>query len=235
MADVSLATLREQLDGLREAGAARFAPARFRYLESLSERLGQTRLDSRRSVERLAASLAAFQQDMDHQRQQAQQALADREAPAPELEARLENGEFAAVLRQLRRPATPLADTFAPLHACYNQQGPSEQEDAERDPLSALLRSQEQSLLPKDAPEPPTGPARRELKALRQVRANQQKQRKTRRIDDAITRTPSDAGPLNSHRLVTRAIATLRELSPAYLDRFVSHVDTLMWLEKLKR
>ena len=95
-----------------------------------------------------------------------------------------------------------------------------------------LLHAQESDLLD-DSPEPTqahTPP--RELKALTRARRGQQQQRKRQRIDLALTQTPSDAGPLNSHRLVTSAIRTLQTLSPAYLEHFVNYVETLMVLEK---
>ena len=47
----------------------------------------------------------------------------------------------------------------------------------------------------------------------------------------AVARGPAQAGPLNSHALVLRSLERLRELSPAYLRRFLGHVQTLQWLE----
>jgi hypothetical protein len=48
----------------------------------------------------------------------------------------------------------------------------------------------------------------------------------------AAARAPDNAGPLNSHMLVLRSLALMQDLSPDYLRRFVSHLDTLLWLEK---
>ncbi|HDV6357027.1 TPA: DUF2894 domain-containing protein, partial [Burkholderia cenocepacia] len=39
--------------------------------------------------------------------------------------------------------------------------------------------------------------------------------------------------PLNSNSLVHRSLATMRELSPDYLQQFLSYVDALAWLEDL--
>lgn len=50
-------------------------------------------------------------------------------------------------------------------------------------------------------------------------------------IEQSIVRGPENAGPLNSHMLVLRSLALMRELSPDYLRRFMSHVDTLLWLD----
>ena len=42
-----------------------------------------------------------------------------------------------------------------------------------------------------------------------------------------------DAGPLNSGSLVHRSLTLMRELSPGYLQQFLSYVDTLSWMEQL--
>ncbi|HTH60394.1 MAG TPA: DUF2894 domain-containing protein [Paraburkholderia sp.] len=44
---------------------------------------------------------------------------------------------------------------------------------------------------------------------------------------------PTNAGPLNSSSLVHRALALMREQSPAYLQHFLSYVDALSWLGQL--
>ena len=50
-------------------------------------------------------------------------------------------------------------------------------------------------------------------------------------VDQASTQAPQNAGPLNAHMLVLRTLGLLRELSPDYLRRFLTHTETLMWLE----
>lgn len=51
----------------------------------------------------------------------------------------------------------------------------------------------------------------------------------------AVARAPDNAGPLNSHMLVLRSLALMQDISPDYLRRFVSQVETLLWLEKASR
>ena len=43
---------------------------------------------------------------------------------------------------------------------------------------------------------------------------------------------PKNAAPLNSHHLVHRSLTLMRDLSPEYLDRFMSYVDALLWLDQ---
>ncbi|WP_162203836.1 DUF2894 domain-containing protein [Pseudoxanthomonas suwonensis] len=41
---------------------------------------------------------------------------------------------------------------------------------------------------------------------------------------------PEDAGPLNSGKLVHRALNLMGQLSPQYLRHFLAHLDTLAWI-----
>ncbi|AKM02242.1 DUF2894 domain-containing protein [Burkholderia pyrrocinia] len=49
----------------------------------------------------------------------------------------------------------------------------------------------------------------------------------------SLDQVPRNAGPLNSNSLVHRSLSTMRELSPEYLQQFMSYVDALAWLEDL--
>jgi Protein of unknown function (DUF2894). len=44
---------------------------------------------------------------------------------------------------------------------------------------------------------------------------------------------PESTGPLNSAALVHRAMELMRDLSPGYLQHFLSYVDDLTWMERL--
>jgi hypothetical protein len=51
-------------------------------------------------------------------------------------------------------------------------------------------------------------------------------------VEQAITRKPLNAGPLNSHMLVLQSLGLMRGLSPDYLRRFLVHVESLQWLDQ---
>ena len=53
-----------------------------------------------------------------------------------------------------------------------------------------------------------------------------------RRLTQSLATVPGNAGPLNSHHLMHRALTVMRELSPGYMSRFVSYADTLLWLDQ---
>jgi hypothetical protein len=71
-----------------------------------------------------------------------------------------------------------------------------------------------------------------ESTSARQFRELLEKHGSDKRVKRAISEGPEAPGPLNPQALVIRSLATLRELSPDYLNRFVAYADTLLWLEQ---
>jgi hypothetical protein len=74
--------------------------------------------------------------------------------------------------------------------------------------------------------------ADRELRAVRNYRETSARASTQKRVSRAIADHPGDSGPLNSQRLTVESLAIMRQLSPSYLNRFVSYVDTLLWLDQ---
>lgn len=72
-----------------------------------------------------------------------------------------------------------------------------------------------------------------ELPALAEFRQRWSTLRADSQLRQSVTHTSTDAGPLNSAALASRAIALMRELSPGYLRAFLAYVDDLAWLEQL--
>lgn len=76
------------------------------------------------------------------------------------------------------------------------------------------------------------GAAANELKTLDYFRNTWSRLSAERRLVQSFAKVPQNAGPLNSHNLVHQALVLMRELSPEYLNRFMAHVDALLWLEQ---
>jgi hypothetical protein len=84
----------------------------------------------------------------------------------------------------------------------------------------------------------PAGPPRalrdaapQPLKSIAAFEGTWARLRVEQRLRQASAQVPTAAGPLNSAQLVSRTLHAMRALSPEYLDAFMSHVDTLLWLE----
>ncbi|MBS3995867.1 MAG: DUF2894 domain-containing protein, partial [Hydrogenophaga sp.] len=71
-----------------------------------------------------------------------------------------------------------------------------------------------------------------ELLSARRFRETWSRMAAEEQVVRAVGRGPENAGPLNSHQLVLRTLALMRELSPDYLRRFLAHTDALLWLEQ---
>ena len=71
-----------------------------------------------------------------------------------------------------------------------------------------------------------------ELASVRRFRESWDRSRTLDQLQQAVSRTPANAGPLNSHALVLRSLERMGELSPDYLRRFIVQVETLQWLQR---
>lgn len=76
--------------------------------------------------------------------------------------------------------------------------------------------------------------SRRELHTLQRFRATWTRLSAEERLRQALAQVPPQAGPLNSHHLVHRALVLMRETSPEYLQRFVPYVDALLALDRMQ-
>ncbi len=204
---------------LRAAGAGRFAPVRLRYIEALARRASAHRGGARRLLDaRLAQALAALHEDFDRARREAEEiaAASCRRHPhaADELQCLLAGGDFKG-LRQ-----------FAGTLDAGEQ----------RSALGALAHELERQV-PRNTEAHEThveenAGSRPELKTIRQFRNTLSKLSARKQVAQALKQGPKNAGPINSHMLVLRSLALMRDISPDYLNRFMSYADTLLCLDQ---
>ncbi|WP_114814734.1 DUF2894 domain-containing protein [Paraburkholderia kururiensis] len=72
-----------------------------------------------------------------------------------------------------------------------------------------------------------------EMELLDYFRATWSRLSAERQLRQSEDRVPRNAGPLNSSSLVHRSLSLMRELSPGYLQHFLSYVDALSWIEQM--
>ena len=201
-----------RLAALRDAGAQRLDPVRLHYLELLSQRITAAPEAVRRVLEaRLDAALAELAQRLEH----TEPAASDGEAPRPAAPLAALN-RYIEGLRQPGDGPLPGVDIgFGP--------GPGPGLDLGLGPrLDARLNHGIDS----DAD------AHRELPSVTRFRETWSRIAAEDQVTQAVERGPANAGPLNSHMLVLRTLSLLRGLSPDYLRRFLSQMETLQWLEQ---
>lgn len=185
-------------------------PVRLRYIESLlgkAERAGGT----------LATLLEARVRDaLGQYRQQLGEAGAENAGKPPRGTTGLRD-----LVRQLdEHRAVDDDPDLAPLEQTLRQQ--------ELDLVEALDGRDQDSL-------GRLQPSQEELRSARRFHSAMVRQNADRVVNQALAEIPDDCGPLNPQRLATRSLATMRDLSPHYLSRFVSYIDTLFWLENADR
>ena len=73
-----------------------------------------------------------------------------------------------------------------------------------------------------------------ELASVRRFRRAWSSSRIQDQVEQAASRKPANAGPLNSHVLILRSLALMGELSDDYLRRFLVQVESLQWLDQAR-
>jgi hypothetical protein len=66
---------------------------------------------------------------------------------------------------------------------------------------------------------------------VRESRASWARLSVDKQLAKAMDQAPQNAGPINSHMLILRSLAMMREISPDYLSRMVPYVDALLSLD----
>ena len=214
-----LAALQARLAARREAEAHRADPAAFLALEALARRTaGQPERIRQLLLARLEAAVARYEARLASWPDKAAAERAGQPKPSPSPAARPLVGRTPPLAAAARAPVpgTPrgalglLADGLAQRGRAAPEDGP---------PLLATAEGQSR---------PP------ELKALRRFRGTWSRLSAQQRLREATAQVPAQAGPLNSHHLVHRALALMQQLSPGYLEHFVGHVDALLSIEQLQ-
>lgn len=189
----------QRINRLRELGADQHEPVRFRYLESLEQRLRDQQLQHSTHWQRLLKSIADYE---------AHYAEPSNQEPSPSPSKT--HSALAELVATLNRQE---AEAAAP-------SGSSVEQLVRGETMTTHQTASHQS---------------KPLRAFSRAHAGRNNQALGQRIQRAIEQVPAEAGPMNGHRLVSRAIAEMQRLSPEYLNRFVGYADTLMALEQLAR
>ncbi|MFJ3459928.1 DUF2894 domain-containing protein [Achromobacter spanius] len=135
-------------------------------------------------------------------------------------------GLIAAYEGELKGAQDVVADADA--NAGADADAPQNAESA--GPLAGLT-----AYLGSDDPRDPLGlrAAYPELPLLDEFRALWSRFSADRQVRQSQEQVHKNAGPLNSNQLVHRALSLMREMSPGYLQQFLSYTDALMWMEQM--
>jgi hypothetical protein len=204
------------ISSLRLAGAAQFDPVRLHYLHVLAQRAVNQPAPVKRLLEaKLKQALAGFQERFERAQGQTQAtiglAVLNHPDAAMDLQRLFQTSDFKAVRQHIE---------------ALNCR-------ADRPSLGALTRHMaRRSASNTSAGLHGAAGLGAELQTTQFFRDTWSKLSVGKRVIQELAQAPKNAGPINSHSLVLRSLATLHTLSPDYLSRFTSYVDTLLSLDQ---
>ena len=204
---------------LRAAGANRFDPVRLHYIEALAKRAITHQGSVKRMLDaKLVQALAAYKERFDLAQCDARQTVTRSVQQYPHLASDLQRLFDAGDFKGLER----FIATLKASEQCAS--------------LGALVRQLEQhSPGNTDARLEGNAGSRSELKTIRKFRNTWAKLSVDKQVAQALEQAPKNAGPINSHMLVLRSLALMRDISPDYLNRFMSYADTLLCLDQCEK
>jgi len=157
------------------------------------------------------------------------EALARRAAAQPEAIRRILGARLSAAASELAaRPETPPAeiareDTTSPLAELLAHI--NVRTDA---PLEATLSATGTTSINPDLAHTRQAP---ELKSVAYFHETWSRLSTEQQLTQTLAQAPENAGPMNAQHLVLRGLQAMRDIAPDYLQGFMSHIDTLIWLE----
>ena len=241
--------LQPALTALLELHADRFDPIRFRYIQvlaqkALKQRPTVARVLKKKALQALRDYLAAYIPARDH----AASLVTLAASGAPDTIGRFGQLFDAGDFKELERLAARVdaqghgkQGLLSALTRAMLQSG--EFGDAAPKPsFEGELRQQELAFMqaveagtpgsvggPGEEQEPSNAG---EFSVMRRFRESLVQRNSERRVEQAIKKGPENPGPLNAQALVIRSLSLMRDLSPAYANRLVSYMETLIWLEQ---
>ncbi len=198
------------LAALREQGADQFDRPRWAYLEHLSTYLETA---TPRVAQRVQTRLQAALTDYESEWRATLSTVEDVTVAPPAVAA---------------SKVSDLTDLTVSL-----QSSKAEKSKAGATSLTAQLQHEDARLCEKfgGAASAESLTDQRELHAATVLRGTLARLEVDQRVKRALAEAPQESGPLNPQRLATASLASMRELSPRYLEHFLSYLDTLFWLQ----
>jgi hypothetical protein len=227
---------------METTGAHRYDPVRFSYIRSMAGRAAGKSGSVYTVIERKAlTAIAEYQTNLEIARLKAAKMVDHVCSVFPGAETEIcglfKNNEFKKVLQLGRK-----------LHLCHRPTAISDLKDQikrltpdfeeKNNPLSVddLLWQQERDVVAsagnsKAVEDPAQHAGKTELRSLKRFKETMMKLNSDRLVTRSILDLPENSGPHNSQMLATSSLSALRQISPNYLNRFVSHINTLIWLK----
>lgn len=237
---------KQLIDALLSDNADKFDPVRFAYIRGLATRIESP--DHNKNVlllEKLSKAVAQYQVGLDECRSQTKATLngivndfPSHSQQAQEMFTQCQFKQLKKLELQLRRDLH-YQDNLAVLSTLKNTINQSTHKTTQSEveiSFEDQLTRQAQDVLASDEVEvvEQDGLLEQaiELQSMKVFRESIKHVNIDRIIDRAINDYPENPGPHNPHMLAIKSLTQMQQLSPHYLRRFASYIETLLWLEK---
>jgi hypothetical protein len=235
----TLDELTSGLQRLTNSGACNFSPARFFYIELMAAKTHKVSDNVRELVaEKALVALQSYTDDFDRAKKQAVSLADELRDQQPDLSQQLErllsDGKFAEIKQLNFRLMAQLPSSIATLKDRLNPEKLVADHSEPPSSFKDTMDQQQKQVLENfdyAADDMDTGNKAAALKAFLSFRAFKEKYDTDKLVDQIINERPINMGPLNPHMLLVRSIESMRNLSPHYLSRFTTYIDTLLRLE----
>lgn len=239
-----VSSINESLQDLNARHAAGFDPVRFAFIQGLANRLEHSvHANNRVLIEKTETSLRAYTDTLADHRRRAQKTLKKVIVGFPDdanaAQALFEQCQF----RQLEELRTRLSGKqsrnqsvagLSDLSILMNARAQGNRAEPRSDSFEdRLYQLEEQARLASNGAETVDDVENyRELKSVKVFRQSIRHYKIDKIIARAISVSPENPGPYNSHMLAIKAMTRMQDLSPQYLRRLSGYIETLLWLEK---
>ena len=230
--------LAARLSALTSSGANQFDPVRFRYIESMVQRAAQQPKNIGHLLEsKVLAALTDYQSSFAQAQADATAVIAEIQTRFPDDHARaqalFEACQFKGLTRlraRLERASKP--DALVELGNLLMQDRPAGGDSQQQACFDDIVKQQELDIV--NSLSPHQEDSLGELRSIGGFRKAQAKLNADKLVTRAIAECPDDCGPLNPHMLAIRSLSVMRDISPQYLNRFVTYIDNFLWLEQVE-
>lgn len=236
-------TLQEKLNALEMRGAGQFSPFAFHYCRKLCQKLEKNRSDNHAAIKKISDKINALDLDFNEAysfaASQLKTLIINTEKHA-ELKQALETGRFQEISKnalRVRHAEAYTAQIATPIQSLTKRLNSLSQDRAHKDQsdnLDSFLQQADSELANSFEGDAQVHPADTPqiLQSMQLFKQSQQQFSSEHLVQQAIADSPENPGPLNPHMLTIRSLTLMQELSPKYLERFVSYIDTVNWLEQ---
>jgi len=238
----SLEDLHSQINSMRRRGEHQFLPMQFNRIEKLLNRTAMANTGVQALLMQKSAELIAnYWQALQQAQSETEQGLLDHAANNSDSELlaqhrydTLKRQQRSALKRRhfqqlARHQLRTLTDEIS---APTLEELPLDSAQALDDEMLAMEQAAQANQLELPLNSQPGIQKRPLLKAVRRYKQLAQQQKTESMVNRAVIARPENPGPLNPHMLAIKSLTNMRDLSLPYLNRFVSYIETILWLEE---